>query len=164
MSRITGDKKYAQVASNALGWMLEHMYYPEEGVCYDLADLKTGEIQKVSPFYKDKKQQVLDDVSRPNTEGSPFKDAYEFTKDKRFKDAHLLLCNSLIDKQDENGIWMRYIPNHREVSSFHPRFNLWYAESLLEAYEMTKIENIWKPLPKQPGHMPKHKSRRNYIL
>ena len=33
---------------------------------------------------------------------------------------------------------MRYIPNHREVSSFHPRFNLWYAESLLEAYEMTK--------------------------
>lgn len=114
------------------------MYYPEEGVCYDLADLKTGEIQKVSPFYKDKKQQVLDDVSRPNTEGSPFKDAYEFTKDKRFKDAHLLLCNSLIDKQDENGIWMRYIPNHREVSSFHPRFNLWYAESLLEAYEMTK--------------------------
>lgn len=157
LSRVTGDKKYAQVASNALGWMLEHMYYPEEGVCYDLADLKTGEIQKVSPFYKDKKQQVLDDVSRPNTEGSPFKDAYEFTKDKRFKDAHLLLCNSLIDKQDENGIWMRYIPNHREVSSFHPRFNLWYAESLLEAYEMTKIENIWKPLPKQPGHMPKHK-------
>lgn len=138
LSRITGDKKYAQVASNALGWMLEHMYYPEEGVCYDLADLKTGEIQKVSPFYKDKKQQVLDDVSRPNTEGSPFKDAYEFTKDKRFKDAHLLLCNSLIDKQDENDIWMRYIPNHREVSSFHPRFNLWYAESLLEAYEMTK--------------------------
>lgn len=53
LSRITGDKKYAQVASNALGWMLEHMYYPEEGVCYDLADLKTGEIQKVSPFYKD---------------------------------------------------------------------------------------------------------------
>lgn len=33
---------------------------------------------------------------------------------------------------------MRYMPNNREVSSFHPRFNLWYAESLLETYELTK--------------------------
>lgn len=139
LSRVTGDAKYARVASNAARWMMENMYYPEKGVCYDLADLKTGEVLKEnSPFYKDKKEQALDDVSRPNTEGSLFKDAYEFTKDKRFKDAHLLLCNSLIEKQDKDGIWMRYMPNHREVSSFHPRFNLWYAESLLEAYEMTK--------------------------
>ncbi len=131
LSRITGDKKYAQVASNALGWMLEHMYYPEEGVCYDLADLKTGEIQKVSPFYKDKKQQVLDDVSARIQKVRLSKMLMNLRKINAFKDAHLLLCNSLIDKQDENGIWMRYIPNHREVSSFHPRFNLWYAESLL---------------------------------
>ena len=138
LSKVTGNKKYAKVASSALTWMLENMYYPEEGVCYDLADLKTGEVQKKSPFYKGKQQQDLHDISRPNTEGSPFKDAYEFTKDKRFKDAHILLCNSLIEKQNEDGIWMRYVPNHKEVSSFHPRFNLWYAESLLEAYEMTK--------------------------
>lgn len=139
LSRVTGDDKYARVASNAACWMMENMYYPEKGVCYDLADLKTGEVLKEnSPFYKNKKEQTLEDVSRPNTEGSLFKDAYEFTKDKRFRETHLLLCNSLIEKQDKDGIWMRYMPNHREVSSFHPRFNLWYAESLLEAYEMTK--------------------------
>lgn len=139
LSRVTGNDKYARVASNAARWMMGNMYYPEKGVCYDLADLKTGEVLKEnSPFYKNKKEQTLEDVSRPNTEGSLFKDAYEFTKDKRFREAHLLLCNSLIEKQDKDGIWMRYMPNHREVSSFHPRFNLWYAESLLEAYEMTK--------------------------
>lgn len=56
LSKVTGDKKYAKVASNAIGWMLEHMYYPEEGVCYDLVDLKTGEVLKQdSPFYKTKK-------------------------------------------------------------------------------------------------------------
>lgn len=138
LSRVTGDMKYAKVATSAAKWLLENMYYPEKGVCYDLADLKTGEVLKEnSPFYKNKKDQVLEDVSRPNTEGSPFKDAYEFSKDERFKDAHILLCNSLIEKQDKDGIWMRYMPNDITVSSFHPRFNLWYAESLLEAYELT---------------------------
>ncbi|MCD8165155.1 MAG: hypothetical protein LUE93_02925 [Bacteroides sp.] len=118
--------------------MLENMYYPEEGVCYDLVDLATGEILKQgSPFHWDKEIQTLEDVSRPNTEGSPFKDAYLFTKEERFKEAHILLCNSLIEKQDKDGIWMDYMPNHKNVSSFHPRFNLWYAESLLEAYELT---------------------------
>lgn len=139
LSRVTGDMKYAKVATSSAKWLLENMYYPEKGVCYDLADLKTGEVLKEnSPFYKDKKNQVLEDVSRPNTEGSPFKDAYEFSKDSKFKDAHILLCNSLIEKQDKDGIWMRYMPNDINVSSFHPRFNLWYAESLLEAYELTK--------------------------
>lgn len=139
LSRVTGDKKYAAVASSASRWMLKNMYYPEKGVCYDLVDLKTGEVLKEnSPFYKDKQSQTLEDVSRPNTEGSPFKDAYEFTGDKKFRDAHLLLCNSLIEKQNKDGIWMRYMPNHIEESSFHPRFNLWYAESLLEAYELSK--------------------------
>ena len=139
LSRVTGDKKYAEVATSASGWLLDNMYYPEQGVCYDLADLKTGEVLKEnSPFHKDKGNQSLDDVSRPNTEGSPFKDSYEFTKDERFKNAHILLCNSLIEKQDKNGLWMQYMPNDPEDSSFHPRFNLWYAESLLEAYELTK--------------------------
>ncbi len=139
LSKVTGDKKYAKVASSACRWMLNNMYYPEKGVCYDLVDLKTGEVLKEnSPFYKDKENQTLEDVSRPNTEGSPFKDAYEFTGDKKFKEAHILLCNSLIEKQNKDGIWMRYMPNHIEESSFHPRFNLWYAESLLEAYELTK--------------------------
>lgn len=139
LSRVTGDMKYANLAVSSSKWLLENMYYPEKGVCYDLVDLKTGEVLKEnSPFYKDKKDQTLDDVSRPNTEGSPFKDAYEFSKDPKFKDAHILLCNSLIEKQDKDGIWMRYMPNTKEESSFHPRFNLWYAESLLEAYELTK--------------------------
>ncbi|MDR1632971.1 MAG: hypothetical protein LBR97_08900 [Dysgonamonadaceae bacterium] len=139
LSRVTGDMKYAKVAVSSSRWLLENMYYPEKGVCYDLVDLKTGEVVKEnSPFYKDKESQTLEDVSRPNTEGSPFKDAYEFTHERKFKDAHILLCNSLIEKQDKDGIWMRYMPNHQEDASFHPRFNLWYAESLLEAYELTK--------------------------
>ena len=42
LSRVTGDKRYAALATSSAAWMLEHMYYPEKGVCYDLADLRTG--------------------------------------------------------------------------------------------------------------------------
>ncbi len=139
LTRVTGDKKYARVASSAAVWMLEHMYYPEKGVCYDLVDLKTGEVLTLgSPFHRNKPDQTLEDVSRPNTEGSPFKDAWEFTGDQRLREAHILLCNSLVEKQGPEGLWMDYMPNHKSEGSFHPRFNIWYAESLLEAYELTK--------------------------
>lgn len=138
LSRVTKDMKYANLATSASQWMLENMYYPQRGVCYDYVDLSNGEVLKdKNPFYYTDNP-VLENFARPNTEGSPFKDAYEFTKDERFKQAHILLCDSLMTKQDKDGVWMDYPPNNSEVSSFHPRFNLWYAESLLEAYELTK--------------------------
>lgn len=139
LSKVTKDPKYARVATNAASWMLKNMYYPEKGVCYDAIDVHTGEVVKEnSPFWKDKKKQELFDVSRPNTEGSLFKDAYEFSGDKKFRDAFILLCNSLVEKQGPEGVWMRFMPNDATIHSFHPRFSLWYAESLIEAYKLTK--------------------------
>ncbi|TCC96708.1 pectate lyase [Pedobacter hiemivivus] len=141
LSRVTKDKKYAKTATEAAEWMMKNMYNAEKGVCYDNVDLKTGAVQKeFSPFWKDKKvgEQTLFDVSRPNTEGSLFKDAYEFSGNTAFKDAFINLCNSLLKLQDENGIWSDFMPNFKDVHSFHPRFNLWYAESLIEAFKLTK--------------------------
>lgn len=140
LSRVTGDKKYARVATNAASWMLANMYYPEKGVCYDNIDAKTGEVLKeYSPFWNkmDKKDQQLINVSRPNTEGYLFKDAFEFSGEKKFKDAYINLCNSLIEKQGPEGVWMQFMPNFADVHSFHPRFSLWYAESLIEAFRLT---------------------------
>src|SRR6218665_906475 len=140
LSRLTKDPKDAKVATNAADWMLKNMYYPEKGVCYDNIDAKTGEVLKeYSPFWKQKEQkdQELFDVSRPNTEGSLFKDAYEFSGDAKFKDAFILLCNSLIEKQGPDGVWMRFMPNSEAAHTFHPRFSLWYAESLVEAFKLT---------------------------
>jgi len=140
LSRVTGDKKYASVATNAASWMLANMYYPEKGVCYDNIDARTGEVLKeYSPFWKkmDKKDQQLINVSRPNTEGYLFKEAFEFSGEKKFKDAYINLCNSLIEKQGPEGVWMQFMPNFADVHSFHPRFSLWYAESLIEAFKLT---------------------------
>lgn len=139
LSRVTKDPKYAKVATSAASWMLDNMYYAKEGVSYDNIDAKTGEVLKEkSPFWKDKPNQKLFDVSRPNTEGWLFMDAYEFSGEKKFKDAYINLCNSLVEKQGKEGVWMQFMPNFVEAQTFHPRFSLWYAESLVKGYELTK--------------------------
>lgn len=136
--KITNDKKYAEVATSAGKWMLENMYVPEHGVFYDVVDPKTGEVMKEnSPFWPDKKEQNLYDVSRPNNEGSLFKEMFEFTGKDEYKKVFIELCESLVEKQDEYGLWMDFTPNHKEAGTFHPRFNLWYAESLIEGFELT---------------------------
>jgi len=43
---------------------------------------------------------------------------------------------------------MDFMPNHKASGSVHPRFNLWYAESLLEGYELTKEERYLRAAQK----------------
>ncbi len=136
--RTTGIKKYAEVPTSAGQWMFDHMYVPEEKVFYDNVDPVTGEVyKKNSPFWADKKEQTLFDISRPNNEGFLFKDMYQFTKDEKYKKMFIDLCESLVEKQGPEGVWMNFMPNNKEDGSFHPRFSIWYAESLIEGYELT---------------------------
>jgi len=138
LQRLTGVEKYAQVPTRAGDWMLAHMYEPDSRMFYDAVDPKTGEVMKHwSPFWPEKKHQTLNDVARPNNEGSLFKDMYLYTKNEKYKKVFLDLCESLVQKQGDEGLWMDFMPNDKEAGSFHPRFNIWYAESLLEGYELS---------------------------
>ena len=137
--RETGEEKYARIPTQAGKWMLENMCDLDQGVCYDNVDPISGEVlTQNSPFHRGKENQTLFDVARPNTEGSLFLDMYRYTELDTYKDAFIILSNSVVEKQGEDGLWMDFIPNHKEENSFHPRFNLWYAESLLEAFELTR--------------------------
>jgi uncharacterized protein YyaL (SSP411 family) len=136
--RATGDEKYASVPTKAGDWMMRNMYIPEYKLFYDNVDPVSGDVMKEnSPFWPDKKDQKLFDVSRPNNEGYIFKDMYEYTKDEKYKKMFLELCESLVEKQGPEGVWMDFMPNNKADGSFHPRFPLWYAESLIEGYKLT---------------------------
>jgi len=135
---LTGDMRYGDVPTQAGDWMLRNMCLLDEGVCYDNVDPETGEVMKeYSPFWPDKENQDLYDVARPNNEGSLFLDMYEYTGNEEYKEVFITLCNSLVEKQGPKGLWMDFMPNHKESGSVHPRFNLWYAESLIDGYELT---------------------------
>ncbi|MBI3885344.1 MAG: hypothetical protein HY302_06400 [Opitutae bacterium] len=136
--RLTGDDRYAAVPTQAGDWMLANMYEPTQRVFYDAVDPRTGAVQKItSPFWPEKKTQVLFDVARPNNEGSLYKDMFAYTKNEKYRSVFVDLCDSLVEKQGPEGLWMDFIPNNRAKGRFHPRFNLWYAESLIEGYELT---------------------------
>ncbi len=139
LARVSKDNKYAEVATRAGEWMLNNMYVPEHKIFYDNVDPVTGEVMKQnSPFWKDKKEQTLFDVARPNNEGYLFLDMYKFTKNEKYKKTFIDLCESLVEKQGPEGLWMDFMPNDKAEGSYHPRFNLWYAESLIKGYEFTK--------------------------
>jgi hypothetical protein len=139
LSRLTGDPRYADVSTRAGAWMLRHLYVPAQGVFYDAVDPDSGEVlTERSPFWPEKKQQVLTDVARPNNEGSLYKDMYLHTGDTRYREVFLAVCDSLVAKQGPEGLWMEFTPNDASRGRLHPRFNLWYAESLLEGYELTR--------------------------
>jgi hypothetical protein len=134
----TGIEKYARIPTNAGAWMLENMCLLDKGVCYDSVDPVTGEVlTENSPFWPEEEEITLYNVARPNTEGSLFLDMYRYTGIEKYKEAFLILCESLLEKQGPEGLWMDFTPNHKDRSSFHPRFNLWYAESLIYAFELT---------------------------
>jgi rhamnogalacturonyl hydrolase YesR len=136
----TGYERYASVPTAAGDWMLRHMYLPEHGVFYDYVHYRTGEVlTEDHPYWRDDNV-TLYDVSRPNNEGSLFKYMYEYTENERYREVFLELCESLVEKQGPEGLWMDFGPNHKEYDRFHPRFNIWYAESLLDGYDMTGDE------------------------
>ena len=138
LHEVTQNEKYAKVPTQAGAWMLENMCDLDKGLCYDNVDPISGDVLKESsPFHRGKANQTMNDVSRPNNEGSLFLDMYEYTANEEYKNAFITLCNSVVSTQYDNGLWMDFIPNHKDQNTFHPRFNLWYAESLLYGYDLT---------------------------
>ncbi len=141
LSRITGDKKYADCATRSGDWIIQNMYIEREALIYDGVHPDTGIVMKdKSPFgaRNGGAQSTLFDVARPNNEGYLFKDMFLHTKEDRYKKVFLNLCDGLVKRQHENGFWMDFDPNDPNTGKIHPRFNLWNAESLLEGYELTK--------------------------
>jgi hypothetical protein len=141
LSRVTGDKKYAKVATRAGIWLHTNMLDSASGLSYDCVDPISGEINKKhSGFWKNKENQTLTDVARPNAEGSLFLDMYRFTDDERYKKWFIDQLNVMVTTQSNNGLWMDFTPNNKEEGTLHPRFNLWYAEALMNGYFLTKNE------------------------
>jgi rhamnogalacturonyl hydrolase YesR len=141
LSRVTGDPSYADVATEAGRWMLDHMRVPGGGLFYDAVDPRSGKVlRERSVFWPDRKHPSLNQVARPNNEGSLYRDIYRHTGDARFKKVFLELCDSLVRRQGPEGLWMDFSPNDASNGRVHPRFNVWYAESLLDGYDLTGNE------------------------
>jgi rhamnogalacturonyl hydrolase YesR len=147
LTQYTNDTRYADAASNSALWQLENMQVPGiPGLFFNVVNMSTGKpLQNSSTT-------TLDDVSRSNIEGSLFRDACFHLKATGRKEAGLKLCSAFLQQADYSiqrqdpvtGLWMMWTPNDASTNRFHPRFNVWYALSLLEAADLVSTDVIRK--------------------
>jgi beta-glucuronidase len=139
LSRATGDARYADAATRAGDWSLRNLYIEDEALLYNIVDPKTGAVWKDrSPHHPEARPATLTQVARPNIEGFLFLDMYRHTRKPEYRAAFLNLADGLLRRQSPSGLWMDFEPNDPDSGKIHPRFNLWYAEALIEAYEETR--------------------------
>ncbi len=138
LSRVTGDRRYADVATKAIGWLARNTKVPgHEGLYYNILDPDTGTIWTDKSPHHDVAKASVNQVSRPNIEGSPFLDACKHSGQKWLCKAHNTLALATA-KQQADGLWIDFEPNNPETGTVHPRFNSWNAEAMLRTWRETR--------------------------
>jgi hypothetical protein len=138
LSRVTGDARYADVATRAIIWLARNTKVPgHPGLYYNILDPATGTIWTDKSPHHDVAKASVEQVARPNIEGSPFLDACRHGGEAWLCDAHFDLARRTAARQSANGFWMEFEPNDPASGTVHPRFNTWNAEAMLRAYRET---------------------------
>lgn len=152
LSKATGDRKYADTATRSGRWLWDHTRVPKtvpggEGLFYNLFDPKRGVVLTdwnahkqgivYDPAEAARVHPPINELARPNIEGFLFADMCQYTGEKNWCKRFIEQADFAISKQYANGLWMDFEPNDLETGQVHPRFNIWNAEALVKAYDLT---------------------------
>jgi hypothetical protein len=140
LSRATGDSRYADAATRSGRWLFANTAVPgERGLYYNIIEPDTGRIwTQRSPHHPDADPASVTQVARPNIEGYLARDMCRHTGDQSWCDLFLDHARTVVARQDPRGLWMEFEPNDQASGRVHPRFNIWNAEALVEAYELSR--------------------------
>ena len=152
LSRATGDAIYADVATRSGRWLWDNTRVPEtipggEWLFYNIFDPDLGIVftdwdvhtQGLPRDAERAKRETppITRMARPNIEGFLFEDMCRHTGEKVWCDRFLAQADSVLERQGPEGLWLDFEPNNDDGSQVHPRFNIWNAEALLQAYEVS---------------------------
>jgi hypothetical protein len=144
LSRATGEARYADTAARSGAWLWTHTRVPDsiaggEGLFYNFIDPETGQlVLDRSPTHRDVLTPTITQLARPNIEGFLFKDMCVHLAHQIWCDRFVAQARAALKRQDDDGLWMAFEPNNPKTGDVHPRFNVWNAEALLEAYRLTQ--------------------------
>jgi hypothetical protein len=152
LSRVTGDPRYADTATRSGRWLWDNTRVPEgtpngEWLFYNIFDPATGMVYRDwdvhtqglprDPERARREAVPVTRVARPNIEGFLFQDMCRDTGEMVWCDRFVAQAYSVMGRQHESGLWLDFEPNEADGSQVHPRFNIWNAEALLQAYEVS---------------------------
>lgn len=152
LSRVTGDNVYADAAAASGEWLWantrvpdsieggEWLFYnivdPDLGIVYTDWDVHTQGVLR-DPERVGDMTPAITRLARPNIEGFLFGDMCRHTGDQIWCDRFLAQADSVLARQGSEGLWLDFEPNETDGSQVHPRFNIWNAEALLQAYAIS---------------------------
>lgn len=152
LSRATGNPIYADTATRSGRWLWENtrvpdttesgewLFYniidPDLGIVYTDWDVHTQGVPR-DPERARRGSPPVTRLARPNIEGFLFEDMCRHTGEEIWCERFLGQADSVLARQDANGLWLDFEPNEADGSQVHPRFNVWNAEALLQAYEIS---------------------------
>jgi len=152
LSRATGDPRYADTATRSGRWLWDNtrvpddipggdwLFYniiePDTGLVYRDWDVHTQGVPR-DPERAARETPPVTRVARPNIEGFLFKDICLHTGEQVWCDRFVAHAESVLSRQGESGLWLDFEPNVADGSKVHPRFNIWNAEALLQAFEIS---------------------------
>jgi len=152
LSRATGKSVYADTATRSGKWLWENtrvpadieggawLFYnifdPDDGIVYTNWDVHTQGLPR-DPEIAATSPAPVTRVARPNIEGFLFADMCRHTDEQAWCERFTAQADSVLARQDKNGLWLDFEPNRNDGSQVHPRFNVWNAEALIEAYEVS---------------------------
>lgn len=152
LTRATGDPRYADTATRSGRWLWANTRVPDgtpggAGLFYNIIDPATGEVWRDwdvhtqgpqrDPAQAARAPAPVTRTARPNIEGFLFHDMCRHTGEAVWCDRFIAQADALLDRQHESGLWLEFEPNKADGSQIHPRFNIWNAEALLQAYEVS---------------------------
>jgi hypothetical protein len=143
LTRATQDKRYADTATRSGRWLWANTAVPEsipggQGLFYNFIDPANGRIiTDTSPTHRGVANPLITQTARPNMEGFLFKDMCLHTRETVWCERFLNQARAALARQDAKGLWMDFEPNNPQTGDVHPRFNIWNAEALLEAYALS---------------------------
>jgi hypothetical protein len=129
--RRIGDQRILEALRDAGDWMIG-LYIPERRLFFDVINPDGRVMGRDFPM----DPSINKDDARYGTEGSFFAHLYRATKDEKYLRYFLEPAQRMVADQ-QNGVWPQFRPNDPDSGSLHGRFNLWYAEAMLEAYDLT---------------------------
>lgn len=140
LSEASGDPRYAETATRSGRWLFANTRVPDaDGLYYNIIEPDTGRLwTDRSPHHPDAIPASTTQVARPNIEGALALDMCRHTGETAWCDRFVEDARAVVRWQGPEGLWMDFEPNNPDTGQVHPRFNIWYAEALLDAYGLTK--------------------------
>ena len=132
LTKETGDVKYQDVAAEALHWVRDNAWQPEEELFNDIYD----------PVEENFILDVKCAQGRPLLDDAVFLKGWQVTGDESLKQVALGTAETLLKNETPAGNWIKYIPCNTELGNIHPRHAYWWGMPMLEVYKVTEDERF----------------------